>query len=217
MDNKNKFLEEMSDNGKTHNKKLIVILGAAVIIGAVIVTIALGGVIFKKINGDKKLSPTVVYELTSQQATVAATGEGDGELDLELSGGTASVSDSVVGNTQSGSVTSATSSNKTEGTTKPNTTKNQAVEHYEQLSPNGENVLSDHFENKFIKQISQDYGVDSDLLVAIYSEPDTGNNFVLEFSGKKDSSGTIIKSPDTLSKVYQIDQNGGVKIATGQN
>ena len=105
LDNKNKFLEEMSDNGKTHNKKLIVILGAAVIIGAVIVTIALGGVIFKKINGDKKLSPTVVYELTSQQATVAATDEGDGELDLELSGGTASVSDSVVGNTQSGSVT----------------------------------------------------------------------------------------------------------------
>ena len=210
MSNENKFLEEMSDNGAPRNKKLIAILGTAVIIGAVVVTIVLGGVIFKHINKDGNLSPTVVYELTSKQVAVAGEENGDEDVTFDLTDNAAAVT------VQSNGGSSTQADNKTESTTKANTTKNQAVEYYEHLSPNGENVLSDHHENKFIKKISLDYGVDSDLLVAIYSEPDTGNNFVLQFSGKTDSTGSIIKSPDTLTKVYQIDKNGGVKIATGQ-
>ena len=129
-----------------------------------------------------------------------------------------SLANGVVGNNVQ-SVTPDDSNSNPQGNneTTAKVTKNQAVEYYEQLSPNGENVLSDHFENRYIKQISHDYGIDSDLLVAIYSEPDTGNNFVLEFSGETDLDGSVVKSPDTLVKVYQIDKNGGVKVATGKD
>ena len=100
------------------------------------------------------------------------------------------------------------------GSDNKKTTKNVAVENYEKLSKNGDNMLSDHYENQYIKMVAGEYGVDTDLLVAIYSVPDTGNNFVLEFSGKKDSAGNIIKSPDTLKKVYQIDLDRNIKVAT---
>ena len=94
------------------------------------------------------------------------------------------------------------------------TTKNDAVENYERLSKNGDNVLSDHHDNQYIKLVAGEYGVDTDLLVAIYSVPDTGNNFVLEFDGTKDSSGNYVKSPDTLKTVYQIDLERNIKVAT---
>jgi hypothetical protein len=100
------------------------------------------------------------------------------------------------------------------GTPNKETTKNAFVEKYEKVSKNGDNMLSDHHENQYIKLVAGEYNVDTDLLVAIYSVPDTGNNFVFEFSGKKDSSGNIIKSPDTLKKVYQIDINRNIKVAT---
>ncbi len=66
---------------------------------------------------------------------------------------------------------------------------------------NGENYLSDDPNNEFIKLVSQKYGVDSKALVAIYSSPDTGTNYVLEF---KKSLLTYKKSPDNLVKVYHI-------------
>ncbi len=93
-------------------------------------------------------------------------------------------------------------------------TKNDVIENYEKLSKNGDNMLSDYHDNQYIKLVSGEYGVDTDLLVAIYSVPDTGNNFVLEFDGTKDSAGNIVKSPDTLTKVYQIDSNRNIKVAT---
>ncbi len=101
------------------------------------------------------------------------------------------------------------------GSDNKKSTKNIAVENYEKLSKNGDNMLSDHYDNQYIKLVSGEYAVDTDLLVAIYSVPDTGNNFVLEFDGKKDSAGNIIKSPDTLKKVYQIDLDRNIKVATG--
>lgn len=95
-----------------------------------------------------------------------------------------------------------------------NTTKNEAVENYEKLSKNGDNRLSDHYDNEYIKLVSGEYGIDTDLLVAIYSVPDTGTNFVLEFDGTKDSAGNYVKSPDTLKKVYQIDLERNISVAT---
>ena len=68
---------------------------------------------------------------------------------------------------------------------------------------NGENFLSDSANNEFIKLISQKFGVDSKSLVAIYSVPDTGTNYVLQF--KKSLIGsTYKKSPDDLERVYHI-------------
>ncbi len=102
-------------------------------------------------------------------------------------------------------------------TTQKNENNNyDPIEEYEKLTKNGENQLSDHHNNKYIKLISEKYNVDKELLVAIYSEPDTGNNFVLEFSGKRNEEGNVIKSPDTLVKVYAIDKKQNVCIATGK-
>ena len=68
---------------------------------------------------------------------------------------------------------------------------------------NGQNYLSDSANNEFIKLISSKYGVDSKALVAIYSVPDSGTNYVLQF--KKSLIGsTYKKSPDNLERVYHI-------------
>ncbi len=68
---------------------------------------------------------------------------------------------------------------------------------------NGDNELSDDPNNEFIKLISEKYGVDTKALVAIYSTPDTGTNYVLQF--KKSLIGsTYKKDPDNLVKVYHV-------------
>lgn len=68
---------------------------------------------------------------------------------------------------------------------------------------NGENFLSDDPNNEFIKLISKTYNIDSKALVAIYSVPDSGTNYVLRF--KKSLLGnTYEKSVDNLQYVYHI-------------
>lgn len=68
---------------------------------------------------------------------------------------------------------------------------------------NGDNYLSDKADNEFIQLVVNKYGVDPDSLVAIYSVPDSGTNYVLQF--KKSLIGsTYEKSPDNLQKVYHI-------------
>ncbi len=68
---------------------------------------------------------------------------------------------------------------------------------------NGDNFLSDDPNNEFIKLISQKYNINTDALVAIYSVPDSGTNYVLEFD-KKILSGEYDKSTNGLKKVYHI-------------
>lgn len=68
---------------------------------------------------------------------------------------------------------------------------------------NGENFLTDDPNNEFIKLIANTYKLDTASLVAIYSEPDTGTNYVLRF--KKSLLGnTYEKSVDNLAYVYHI-------------
>lgn len=68
---------------------------------------------------------------------------------------------------------------------------------------NGENYLSDSATNEFIKLVSQKFNVDTKALVAIYSVPDSGTNYVLQF--KKSLIGSKYeKSPDNLERVYHI-------------
>ena len=66
---------------------------------------------------------------------------------------------------------------------------------------NGENKLSDESDNPYIQLIAQRFNVDPASLVAIYSEPDTGSNYVLQF---KKSGGKYEKSVDNLQRVYHI-------------
>lgn len=68
---------------------------------------------------------------------------------------------------------------------------------------NGDNYLSDDPNNEFIDLIADTYNVDKKALVAIYSVPDSGTNYVLQFKkgiGQKD----YVKSPNNLERVYHI-------------
>lgn len=68
---------------------------------------------------------------------------------------------------------------------------------------NGDNYLSDDPNNEFIKLVASTYNVDKNALVAIYSVPDSGTNYVLQFK-KGLFSSTYEKSPDNLYRVYHI-------------
>lgn len=80
------------------------------------------------------------------------------------------------------------------------------------LDKTGENLISESSDNEFIALISVKYKVDSKALVAIYAVPDKGNNFVLQF--KKVSLNKYGRSPDDLEKVYQVDKERNICIAT---
>lgn len=69
---------------------------------------------------------------------------------------------------------------------------------------NGNNYLSDDPNNEFIKIIVSAYDVDPKSLVAIYSVPDSGTNYVLQFKAKGYLNKTYEKSPDNLLRVYHI-------------
>lgn len=203
---------ENNPNTEKNKTGLIIGLGIALALGAVVLCIALVSVFGQNSSKD---DDTTLYVLTSQvdipTDSTGSNGLGDILNNDTVNDVTATGADGNTVMNQNASVNDNVIS--TTGKVKP--TKNEAVEYYEHLSKNGENILSDHYNNEFIQLVSKQYGIDTDLLVAIYSEPDTGNNFVLQFDGSKDSSGNIIKSPDTLEKVYQIDLDRNIKIATG--
>ncbi len=68
---------------------------------------------------------------------------------------------------------------------------------------NGENFLTDDKSNEFIQLIANTYNLDPESLVAIYSQPDSGTNYVLRF--KKSLIGNRYeKSVDNLYYVYHI-------------
>ena len=64
---------------------------------------------------------------------------------------------------------------------------------------NGENFLSDDPNNEFIRLIATKYKIETERLVAIYSVPDSGTNYVLQFKGDGSE-----KSPKKLERVYHI-------------
>ena len=68
---------------------------------------------------------------------------------------------------------------------------------------NGDNFLTDDPNNEFIQLIADTYNLDPASLVAIYSVPDSGTNYVLRF--KKSLIGNKYeKSVDNLHYVYHI-------------
>ncbi len=70
---------------------------------------------------------------------------------------------------------------------------------------NGENYLSDEPDNEFIKIIAKAYDIDEEALVAIYSVPDSGTNYVLQFGNKGTSfNKKYPKNADNLVMVYHI-------------
>ncbi len=91
-----------------------------------------------------------------------------------------------------------------------------SVEGLEEFTKTGDNHISDSPNNEFIKLIVEKRKVDPELLVAIYAVPDLGNNFVLEFDDKRDENGEIIRSPKNLKRIYHINKERNITVATGK-
>ena len=91
-----------------------------------------------------------------------------------------------------------------------------SVEGLEEFTKTGDNQISDSPDNEFIKLVVTEKDVDAERLVAIYAVPDLGNNFVLEFDDKHDDDGNIIRSPKTLKKIYHINKERKITVATGK-
>lgn len=78
-------------------------------------------------------------------------------------------------------------------------------------SANGEMHFSQSASNKFIAIVNASREIDASLLVSVYSLPDTGQNYVLEFNGSTDGAGRLVRTADTLRRVYLIDTSGAIK------
>ena len=203
MEEKNDFLKVDEEQGKKKNQSAVVIaLAVAIAVFAVVLTVVLVKTLFTMSKADES---TTIYIMTSSNTVESTT---DDEyinsmlnVDVTQSAQTDEPASDITGETKNSII--------------KDTTKHELIESYEALSVNGENMLSDHYDNEFIKLVTDKYGVDSDLLVAIYSVPDSGTNFVLQFDGTK-KRGEYVKSPDTLEKVYQIDMARNIKVATGK-
>ena len=82
------------------------------------------------------------------------------------------------------------------------------------IGKTGEMAFSDSPDNRYIKAIADKYSVDDNNLVAIYTVPQNDANMVLEFSGKTDSSGKLIRDSSTLTAIYTIDASLNSKRAS---
>lgn len=203
MEEKNDFLKVDEEQGKKKNQSAVVIaLAVAIAVFAVVLTVVLVKTLFTMSKADES---TTIYVMTSSNTVEPTT-------DDEYINSMLNVDDTQSEQTDE---TASDITGETKNSIIKDTTKHELIESYEALSVNGENMLSDHYDNEFIKLVTDKYGVDSDLLVAIYSVPDSGTNFVLQFDGTK-KRGEYVKSPDTLEKVYQIDMARNIKVATGK-
>ncbi len=203
MEEKNDIFKPEENKTKNNRTKVIVVLGIAIFVVAIALTIALVSAVVS--IGDKKNNDTTIYTLSTTEFVADTTEEVN--LDEFLN---------VDNNTEESTTAERENSQSTTQADAKATTKNEFVESYEHLAVNGDNLLSDHFENEFIQMVCNEYGVDPDLLVAIYSVPNSGTNFVLQFDGSK-RSGEYVKSPKTLEKVYHIDADNKITVATGTN
>lgn len=197
----------MANKSNKKSTGIVIALAVAILASVIIITIAIANMI--KQNGGLNKNEVPSYTLAGVTNTTQEDKLGDLMNALDETNNAVEQGSADDGFVDVQNNVATTSANKQDTVYNP-------VKDYESLSKNGDNQLSDHHNNKFIKLVNEKYKVDKELLVAIYSEPDTGSNFVLEFSGKKDSDGNIIKSPDTLVKVYAIDKNKNISVATGK-
>ncbi len=78
----------------------------------------------------------------------------------------------------------------------------------------GDNIATNDPENEYIVFIADEYKIDKAALAAIYTEPASNNNYVLQFKKKSLLGSEYSRKPADLEKVYQIDLEKNVAIAT---
>ncbi len=66
---------------------------------------------------------------------------------------------------------------------------------------NGTMVVDTSSDNKFVKEVNKSRKIGSDKLVAVYSVPESGQNYVFEFMDAKG------RKVDDLRRVYLLDEN----------
>ncbi len=77
-------------------------------------------------------------------------------------------------------------------------------------------AFSDSHDNKYIKLVSEKYGVSPLFLAAIYTiayegmQEEADGNMVLEFDKTENSRGELIRTKDTLKTIYLIDSDDGI-------
>lgn len=78
----------------------------------------------------------------------------------------------------------------------------------------GEMAFSDSADNKYIKAVSNKYGVEAKTLAVLYTVPDNDGNIVLQFDGSTDADGKLIRNESTLIAIYSVDKNLNSKCAS---
>lgn len=71
--------------------------------------------------------------------------------------------------------------------------------------PNGTMVVDTSAENKFVSAVSSSENLDTELLAAVYSVPESGQNYVFEFYSAEG------RTKDDLRRVYLLDAAGNVQ------
>ena len=74
----------------------------------------------------------------------------------------------------------------------------------EMPAANGTMQVSTDPENEYIRLIRDARGLDPSLLAAVFTVPQTGQNYVFEFAG-------AARTADDIRRVYLIDETGAVK------
>lgn len=76
-----------------------------------------------------------------------------------------------------------------------------------------ENAVSTERDNEYISLVSKKYKLDEATLAAVYTVPNKGTNFVLQF---KKTDGEVKRTPKMLSCVYRVDLNGKISKTCGR-
>lgn len=89
-------------------------------------------------------------------------------------------------------------------------TEPPVTEQFSMPNSNGVMCFSADANNRFSYIVSHSYGISNSLLAAVFSLPDTGQNYVFEFNGSVGEDGRPLRNADTLRRVYLIDAQGAV-------
>lgn len=69
---------------------------------------------------------------------------------------------------------------------------------------NGKMLVDKSYTNQFIRSVSSARGIDASLLVAVYSYPDSGQNYVFEFNN------SVARAANDIRRVYLLDSSGNI-------
>lgn len=113
-------------------------------------------------------------------------------------------------NTTTPPTTAATTVPPSTATTVPPSQAMELADGQTTIVHTGELLVDSSENNRFIQIVNSKYKIKKNLLTAVYSVPDTGQNYVMEWNGATDESGKLIRSAKTIRRCYLIGTDGTV-------